>query len=124
MGTGRSKREKEGPLIQYEIWWADMPEPVGRRPVLLLSRNAAYAYLSRFIVAEITSTVRDIPVELKLGRAEGLKRRSVANFDNVHVVPRSRLTSRIGRLAPGRIPEVKRALGYSLGWEELKLVES
>lgn len=124
MGTGRSKREKEGPLIQYEIWWADMPEPVGRRPVLLLSRNAAYAYLSRFIVAEITSAVRDIPVELKLGRAEGLKRRSVANFDNVHVVPRSRLTSRIGRLAPGRIPEVKRALGYSLGWEELKLVES
>ncbi len=101
-----------------------MPEPVGRRPVLLLSRNAAYEYLTRFIVVEVTSTLRNIPVEVKLGRAEGLLRRSVANFDNVHVVPRSRLTSRIGSLRPARVAEVKRALGYALGWEELKLVGS
>ena len=27
-------------MKQYEIWWAELPEPVGRRPVLLLTRDA------------------------------------------------------------------------------------
>src|ERR1017187_3092647 len=39
---------------QFEIWWANLPAPAGRRPVLLLSRHDAYQYLSKFIVAEIT----------------------------------------------------------------------
>jgi len=41
---------------QFEIWWANLPAPAGRRPVLLLSRNDAYQYLGKFIVAEITTT--------------------------------------------------------------------
>ena len=110
-------------MRQYEIWWAEMPAPVGRRPVLLLSRDGAYEYLSRFIVVEVTSTIRSIPVEVSLGRPEGLDRRSVANFDNVHVVPKKRLVSRIGSLRPARVVEVKRALGYALGWAELKQAE-
>ena len=107
-------------MKQYDLWWAEMPAPVGRRPVLLLSRDAAYEYLNRFIAVEVTSTIRSIPVEVSLGRAEGLSRRSVANFDNVHVVPKARLVSRIGSLRESRVVEVKRALGYALGWAELK----
>ena len=107
-------------MRQYELWWAQMPEPIGRRPVLLLSRSPAYEYLTRVIVVEITSTIRNIPVEVGLGPAEGLRHRSVANFDNVHVVARQRLVKRIGALKPGRIEDVKRALGYSLDWPELK----
>jgi mRNA-degrading endonuclease toxin of MazEF toxin-antitoxin module len=52
---------------QFEIWWANLPAPARRRPVLLLSRNDAYQYLSKFIAAEIASTIRNIPVEVKLG---------------------------------------------------------
>lgn len=103
------------------MWWANLPSPIGRRPVLLLSRDSAYEYLSRVIVAEITSTVRAIPVEVSLGRAEGLPHRSVANLDNVHVVAKDRLDARIGALRPARAIEVKRALGYALGWVELKV---
>ena len=55
-------------MRQYEIWWASLPPPVGRRPVFLLSRDSAYTVLNRVIVAEVTSTVRDIPVEVRLGR--------------------------------------------------------
>ena len=77
----------------YEIWWADLPDPVGRRPVLLLSRNRAYE--------------------------QGLERRSVANLDNVGVVGRTRLRARIGMLAPQRYSEIKRALGHALAWPEL-----
>ena len=99
-----------------------MPEPIGRRPVLLLSRNPAYEYLTRVIVVEITSTIRNIPVEVGLGSAEGLRHRSMANLDNIHVVAKQRLLSRIGALKPRRVDEVKRALGVSLDWPELKQV--
>ena len=110
-------------MRQYEIWWARLLPPVGRRPVLLLSRDSAYSVLNRVIVAEVTSTLRDIPVEVHLGPREGLARRSVANLDNVHVVARSDLVSRIGVLAASREGEVKRALGYALDWPELKYLD-
>ena len=107
-------------MRQYEIWWASLPPPVGRRPVLLLSRDSAYGVLNKVVVAEVTSTVRAIPVEVRLGPREGLSRPSVANLDNVHVVARSALASRIGALSASRVGEVKRALGYALDWAELK----
>jgi mRNA-degrading endonuclease toxin of MazEF toxin-antitoxin module len=44
----------------------------------------------------------------------------VANLDNVHVVARSDLASRLGVLPASRVGEVKRALGYALDWPELK----
>jgi mRNA interferase MazF len=109
-------------MKQFELWWAALPEPVGRRPVLLLSRSPAYEYLARVIVVEITTTIRGIPQEVSLGRAEGLKERSVANLDAVHVVAKKRLERRIGQLREQRTDEVKRALGYALDFPELKRV--
>src|SRR5580704_2169814 len=105
-------------MRQFEIWWANLPAPAGRRPVLLLSRNDAYQYLSKFIVAEITTTIRTIPVEVPVGRREGLASACVANLDNVRTVARQWLHSKAGVLAPSRYREVKRALGYALGWDE------
>jgi mRNA interferase MazF len=125
VGTSRKaeRLEAAGPVRQYEVWWASLPLPVARRPVLLLSRNSAYGVLNKVIVAEVTSTIRDIPVEVRLGAREGLPRPSVANLDNVHVVARSDLRSRIGGLSAGRVGEVKRALGYALDWPELKYAD-
>ena len=51
-------------MRHYEIWWADLPKPAGRCPVMLLSRPDAYGYLNKFIVAEITNRIRGIPVEI------------------------------------------------------------
>jgi mRNA interferase MazF len=107
---------------QYEIRWAELPAPVGRRPVMLLTRTPAYEYLGKVIIAEITTRIRGIPQEIRLGRREGLERASVANLDNVHVVPKAALGERLGALAAGRQREVKRALGYALDWAELKIV--
>jgi mRNA interferase MazF len=109
-------------VTQYEIRWANLPAPIGRRPVLLLTRTPAYQYLTKVIVAEITSTVRGIPQEVSLGRREGLERPSVANLDTVHVVPTARLGDVIGALGGERQREVKRALGYALEWVELKVL--
>jgi mRNA interferase MazF len=104
---------------QYEIWWADLPQPAGRRPVLLLSRDDAYTYLNKFLVVEITSVIRGIPVEVPLGPREGLAKPCVANCDNLRTVSRHLLSKRVSILSARRHSEVKRAIGYALGWGEL-----
>lgn len=104
---------------QYEVWWATFPQPAGRRPVLLLTRDSAYPYLNKFLAVEITSTVRQIAVEVPLGKEEGLARRCVANCDNIRTVSRSALVKKIGQLAPRRRSELKRAVGHALSWDEL-----
>lgn len=106
-------------MKQYEIWWALLPQPAGRRPVLLLSRDSAYQYLNKFLAVEITSTIRNIVVEVPLGRAEGMQKNCVANFDNIRTISRSALVERAGSLSSKRYSEVKNALGHALGWDEL-----
>lgn len=108
----------QGPL-QFEVWWASLPDPAGRRPVLLLSRSPALVYLNRVLAVEVTTTVRGIPQEVSLGKREGLPRPCVANLDALRTVPRDCLTTRIGRLSAGRFVEVKRALGHVLHWPEV-----
>src|SRR5436309_15909296 len=71
-----------------EVWWAQLPPPVGRRPVVLVSRDEAYAIRELVTVVPITTQVRGIPVEVLLGRDEGLLRRSVANTDSLTTIPK------------------------------------
>jgi mRNA interferase MazF len=104
---------------QFDIWWVRLPEPVGRRPVLLLSRSTAFAYLKRVLAVEVTTTVRSIPQEVALGRREGLSQRCVVNLDALRTIPVSSLEVPIGRVAQPRHVEVRRALGHVLHWPEL-----
>lgn len=106
-------------MQQYEIWWAKLPQPAGRRPVLLLTRTSAYRYLNRVLAVEITSTIRSLATEVPLGKAEGLSTQSVATFDNVVNMPVAWLDERIGVLSSQRHQEVKRAFGHALQWDEL-----
>jgi mRNA interferase MazF len=109
---------------QFEIWWASLPAPVGRRPVLLLSRSSAFGYLSRVLVAEVTTTIRTIPQEVALGRREGLPRACVANLDALRTIPRECIEAPVGKLSAKRHVEVKRALGHVLHWPELTSLEA
>lgn len=106
-------------MKQYEIWWAELPKPAGRRPVLLLSRDDAYGVLNKFVAAEITATIRHIPIEVPLGKAEGMPKPCVVNCDNLRTISKVHLVERISRIPARRIQEVKRAVGYALAWEEL-----
>jgi mRNA interferase MazF len=87
--------------------------------VLLLGRTSAFAYLTRVLVVEVTTTVRGIPQEVALGKREGLPRPCVANLDALRTIPRTCLVAPVGRLAAPRHAEVKRALGHVLHWPEL-----
>ena len=51
--------------------------------------------------------------------AERLTKACAANFDNLRTVSKSALKERVSAIADDRIREVKRAIGYALGWDEL-----
>ena len=98
-----------------EVWWAELPAPAGRRPVVLLSRNEAYAVRELVIVAPLTSRIRRIPTEVALGRADGLPRRCVANLDSVTTIPKRALTQRLTSLSTEKLAAVERALRFAVG---------
>ena len=99
-------------LGQGQVWWADIDTV---RPVLVLTRTAVADRLSRVLVAPITSTVRGIPVEVGLGSDEGVVDGSVANLDNVQLVPVAWLLQRAGTIAPRRWPDVCQAMAHTIG---------
>jgi mRNA-degrading endonuclease toxin of MazEF toxin-antitoxin module len=71
------------------------------------------------VAVEITTTIRHIPIEVPLGKAEGMPKPCVVNCDNLRTISKVHLVERISRIPARRIPEVKRAVGYALAWEEL-----
>jgi mRNA interferase MazF len=97
-----------------DVWWADLPKPIGRRPVVLVSRNDAYQIRARVIVVPVTARVRGIRAEVSLGRAEGLPRACVANADTVTTIAKDTLVKRAGSLAPARLAQLDEALRFAL----------
>lgn len=98
-----------------EVWWADLPAPAGRRPVVLLSRNEAYSVRELVTVAPVTTRVRRIPTEVRLGPSEGLAKACVVNLDTITTIPRRALTRPIGPLPAEKLDAVERALIFALG---------
>ncbi len=97
-----------------EVWWARLPPPAGRRPVVLVSRRSSYAVRASVTVVEVSRTVRGIPTEVALGRREGLPGKCAANADNLVTMPKVWLESRIGSLPHEKAAALDRALRYAL----------
>lgn len=89
-------------LAHGQVWWADLDKI---RPVVVLTRDRVASRLRKVLVAPISLTIRDIPTEVPLGPAEGLQPGSVANLDNIHLVPVADLIARAGAVAAARWPE-------------------
>lgn len=83
--------------------------------MLILTRSAAIAYLSRVTVAPITSTIRGVPSEVALGPDDGMRQPCAANLHNVVTVGRDRLGRVVARLNARRMKEVCTALAFALG---------
>jgi mRNA interferase MazF len=93
-----------------EVWWCDLAE-IGRRPVVVLSRDAAIPRLRRVLVAPCTTTIRALPSEVVLEPGDDpIPQRSAVNLDSVESVSVSVLVERLGRLADARLRGICRAL--------------
>ena len=91
-----------------------MPE-VGRRPVVVLSRDAAIPRLRRALVAPCTTTIRALPSEVVLEPGnDPVPRRSAVNLDSVESVSLGVLVERLGRLADARMREICAALAVAV----------
>jgi len=97
-----------------DIWWANLPEPIGRRPVALLSRNEAYEVRNSVTVAEVTSTIRNIPVEVRIGKRENMPKECVINLDTIITIRKELLDQKIVHLDSGKISEVDDAIKFAL----------
>jgi mRNA interferase MazF len=102
-------------LKRGEVWWADLPPPAGTRPVVLLSRDEAYAVRSLVIVAPVTTRIRNIPSEVPLGPGDGLPRPCVLNVDTITTIAKASLRQRIAGLSPEKMRAVETAIRFALG---------
>jgi len=98
-----------------EVWWAELPPPAGRRPVVLLSRNEAYTIRQLVTVAPVTARLRHIPTEVALGPEDGLPKACAVNLDTLTTIARRSLTRQIAPLSPAKLSAVERALRFALG---------
>jgi mRNA interferase MazF len=97
-----------------EVWWADLPPPIGRRPVLLLSRDAAYRVRTSVTVGLITRPIRGIPVEVRLGPDGGMPAACAVNLDDILTIPKSVLINRLTALSPEKMALVGTAIAFAL----------
>jgi mRNA interferase MazF len=97
-----------------EVWWCELPE-LPRRPVVVLSRDAAIPRLRRTLVGPCTTTVRGLPSEVLLepGR-DPIPRPSAVNLDSVESVSLAMLVERLGRLSDERMRQICAALAVAV----------
>jgi mRNA interferase MazF len=102
-----------------DIWWANLPDPVGsspgfRRPVLLIQADAfTRSQIATVIILPLTSNRRlaGAPGNILLRAAEsGLSKDSVVNVSQVMTLDKADLTERIGRISPATLYQIEQGL--------------
>jgi mRNA interferase MazF len=97
-----------------EVRWYGFMSPDKRRPVLILTRDSVIEYLGEITVAPITSTIRDIPSEVHLGKEDGVPQSCVVNLDHIQTVPKAKVGALITTLSREKLTQVRNALRFAL----------
>lgn len=97
-----------------EIRWYKFAQPDKQRPVLILTRDSVLEYLGEVTVAPITSTIRDIPSEVFLSKADGMPRDCAVNCDHLQTVSKGKIGVLIASLLTTKMVEVGRAIRFAL----------
>jgi len=85
---------------------------------LILSRDEAIPVLNQILAVPATRTLRDIPTEVVLGRADGMPSPCCLTLDNLTVIRAALCTDRITRLSVDRMREVCAALALATACAE------
>ncbi len=96
--------------LRGEVWWCE-PAEIGRRPVVVLSRDVAIPRLGRTLIAPCTTTIRGLASEVVLEPGhDPVPRPCAVNLDSVESASIGVLIERIGRLSDQRMREICAAL--------------
>lgn len=101
-----------------DVWQLDLGGRAGRRPAVILTRQAVIAHLNKLTVAEITSAGKGYPTEVAIGHQANLSKPSFVELDNIHTVARSRFVRYLGALDQTTMRDVGRRLVLALGLED------
>lgn len=98
-----------------EVWWCELVE-IGRRPVVVLSRDSAIPRLGRALIAPCTTTVRGLRSEVLLDPSDGdpVPKVCAVNLDSVESVSTAVLVERMGALSGTRMHEICAALSVAV----------
>jgi len=97
-----------------EIHWYTFAAPDKRRPVLILTRDSILQYLGEVTVAPITTTVREIPSEVRLSADDGMHHDCAINCDHIQTVSKGKIGPLITHLSPAHMSAVARAIAFAL----------
>jgi mRNA interferase MazF len=92
--------------------------PDKKRPVVVLTRDSAIAYLPTVTVAPVASTIRGVPSEVLLSEEDGMKEPCAVNLHNPVTVVQENLGKRVAQLSPLRMHQICAALRFSLGCDQ------
>lgn len=95
-----------------EVWLADLDKV---RPVVVLTRNPMGHILGGVIAVPVTSTIRGISTEVRVGPEDGIRKESVASLDNLQLVARSRLLRRVGAARDSTMSAICAAMAVATG---------
>ena len=104
-----------GGIARGDVRLYQFAPPDKKRPVLVLTRPSAIAYLATVTVAPISSTIRGVPSEVLLTEDDGMKVLCAVNLHNVVTVSQQRLGRRTAQLSQARMCEVCAALRFAVG---------
>jgi len=96
--------------------WYRFSRPDKKRPVVILTRDSALEFQGEVTVAPITSTIRDIPSEVLLTKADGMLQDCAVNLDHIQTVSNGKIGSLITTLSPRKILELRSSLLFALGF--------
>lgn len=97
-----------------EVRWYKFKHPDKKRPVVILTRSSILEYLGEVAIAPVTSTIRDIPSEVLLSRADGMHSDCAINCDHIQTVSKSNIGSMITSLSKEKLSKVRDAINFAL----------
>ncbi len=102
-------------LKRGEVRWYKFAAAAKQRPVVILTRDSVLEYLGEVTVAPITSTIRDIPAEVALSKADGMPKDCAINCDHLQTVSKAKIGPVITALPPDKIKQLRSAIAFALG---------
>jgi mRNA interferase MazF len=96
------------------VRWYTFKSPDKRRPVLILTHNSVIEYLNEITIAPITSTIRDIASEVRLGEEDGMPGECAVNLDHIQTVHKDHVGRLLAALSRERLAEVRGAIRFAL----------
>jgi mRNA interferase MazF len=111
-------------MCQGEIWWADLPAPIGsgpgfRRPVVIVQGDSLnQSRIATVVCIPLTSNLHwagapgNVPISSGIS---GLPRDSVANVSQIVALDRDLLTERVGKLPRSKVILILAGIDMVLG---------